>query len=69
MRAERAALVGSAGPGVFVRLWIIFYGACLRLAVLIKSSYMCNLYLKLFSAYQTAVRLAMSFSVQTLLLL
>lgn len=67
--AESMELVCCAGLGVSVHVWIIFYRAWLKLAVLIKSLYMCNLCLKLFAAYQTAIWLAMLFSVHTLLLL
>lgn len=42
--AESAVLVGCAGLGVFVCVWIVFYRAWLKLTVLIKSLYMCNPY-------------------------
>lgn len=62
-------LVGCAGLDVFVCILIIFYGVWLKLTVLIRSLYMCNLYLKLSVGYQIAAWLVMLFSVQTLLLL
>lgn len=62
-------LVGCAGLDIFVCILIIFYRVWLKLTVLIRSLYMCNLYLKLSASYQIAAWLVMLFSVQTLLLL